>query len=185
LVQERAAARRAEEKQRAETEAWAKVAASTLIADFEAFLKQWPNDAHAPDAKARIKELRSGRFTRRSVLKGFGIGIGTSALVYLTFKPGQLIWRQIHDQSLRTLSGYTDWVNSVVFSSDGRTLASASYETIKLWDAASGRELCTLSGHTDWVASVAFSPDGRMLASASWDKTVKLWDVSPYTAAAR
>jgi hypothetical protein len=63
------AARQAEEKKRAETDFWAKVAASTQIGDFDAFLKQWPDGAHAKDAKARIRELRGGGFTRRGVLK--------------------------------------------------------------------------------------------------------------------
>ena len=80
------AAREAEQRKRAETEAWAKVAASTLIADFEAFLKQWPDGAHAKDAGARVKQLRGGRFTRRAVLKGFRIGAGVivTAIVVVT-----------------------------------------------------------------------------------------------------
>lgn len=78
-----------------------------------------------------------------------------------------------------SLVGHTEAVSSVAFSSDGKTLASASWdETIKLWDAQTGQERATLTGHTDKVVSVAFSPGGKTLASASRDKTIKLWDAA-------
>jgi WD40 repeat protein len=78
------------------------------------------------------------------------------------------LWDVATGREVRTLTGHTDWVNSVAFSPDGRLLASGSGdETIKLWDVATGREVRTLTGHTDYVKSVAFSPNGKLLASGS------------------
>jgi WD40 repeat protein len=79
----------------------------------------------------------------------------------------------------QTLSGHSDWVNSVAISPDGRTLASGSHDkTIKIWNLATGEQIRTLSGHSYSVYSVAISPDGRTLASGSRDKTIKIWNLA-------
>jgi WD40 repeat protein len=55
-----------------------------------------------------------------------------------------------------------DRVNTIAFSSDGRTLVSGSEDTtIKVWDVLSQREKSTLSGHEAKVSCLAFSDDGR------------------------
>ena len=74
-----------------------------------------------------------------------------------------------------TLEGHRHWVLSVAFSPDGKTLASGSYDNIRLWDVETGTNTTTFSGFID-ALSVAFSPDGTILASGSQDFAVRLWD---------
>ncbi len=88
----------------------------------------------------------------------------------------------VHRKSVNNMSGDDDWVNNMLFSPDGKTLASTggvwNDRTIRLWDVTTGKHLHTLIKHTYGVNSMAFSPDGQTLASGSKDETIRLWDVS-------
>ncbi|CAE7152603.1 unnamed protein product, partial [Rhizoctonia solani] len=74
----------------------------------------------------------------------------------------------------------TDWVYSVAFSPDGKSVASGSYDqTVRMWDAHNSSSIGEpLRGHSDSVNSVSYSPLGNLIASASYDSTIRLWDTN-------
>lgn len=74
-------------------------------------------------------------------------------------------------------TGHTFPINVAVFSPDGTLIASGGMDnSVKLWEAVTGREVRSLHGHANEVTLLAFSPDGRRLASGSQD-SVKIWEV--------
>jgi Caspase domain/WD domain, G-beta repeat len=95
-------------------------------------------------------------WTRRSraVLAGLVV------LLVAAMATTTLIARSYSASHGQSTTGHTGAVTSLVFSPDGRTLASASLDrTVRLWDTATNRPIGgPLSGHTGQVRSVAFSP---------------------------
>jgi WD40 repeat protein/tRNA A-37 threonylcarbamoyl transferase component Bud32 len=110
-------------------------------------------------------------------------------------KPGQddlrgfewwYLWRQSHTEK-RTLTGHTRPVGSLEYSPDGKWLATAAGEEIRVWDPATGRTRCTISLSPDVATAVAFRPDGAALAvgvqgpNAKAKKAlpqVQIWDLA-------
>ncbi|CAE6463896.1 unnamed protein product [Rhizoctonia solani] len=83
-------------------------------------------------------------------------------------------------QALITHEGHTGEAYSVVFSPDGKSVASGSDDTtIRIWDAYHPSPIGgAFKGHTEIIRSIAYSPLGDVVTSGSWDRTVRLWDIN-------
>lgn len=121
-------------------------------------------------------------------------GDGGSFLSQLAFRAdGHLIASANSDKAIKiwdvtaknrplSLSGNSRQLTSIVLSSDGQLLASASGDTAKVYDSTSGQELRSLSVPTssmfptNLILCIAFGPEGRVLATGGVDSQIRLWD---------
>ena len=94
------------------------------------------------------------------------------------------LWDPITGASRGVLEGHMGSVRAVIFSPDGRLLASGSDDnTIRLWNPKTGDSYGMLEA-LGFIESLAFSHDGQILASTQLSKdskhTIKLWDCGTY-----
>jgi WD40 repeat protein len=77
---------------------------------------------------------------------------------------------RLHGQEEVVLKGHTDWITSVAYARDGKTLVSTSLDgSLRLWAIPSGEELATMSSEV--LSCVCFSPDGKLIAAGGIDES--------------
>ena len=71
--------------------------------------------------------------------------------------------------------GHESEIYNVVFSPNGRSLASASaHQSVQIWNIHDGSS--KVFGPDIQFISVAFSPDGRYVAAGDYDASLWIWD---------
>ncbi|QPP06204.1 protein kinase [Streptomyces bathyalis] len=73
--------------------------------------------------------------------------------------------------------GFISSSDDVESSPDGKTLATAHFSDVRLWDQEDGTPLAVLTGFEDGDQKVAFSPGGRLVATAAGDGKIRMWKV--------
>ena len=89
------------------------------------------------------------------------------------------IWNTVTGECEAELKGHSSYINSAVFSPDGRHVVSASDDqTARIWNTATGECEAELKGHSSYVNSAVFSSDCRHIVSASFDQTARIWNTA-------
>jgi hypothetical protein len=148
--------------------------------------------ALAPDAQMiatagreglRLWDLASGKEQVRDEMNRHGC-------VAVAFSPDSKIvasgdsetvklWEVATGKEVQTLHGFKGEVSYLIFSADGRTLFTSSYDHfVRLWEVRTGRMIHEIEAHTGWVWGLALSPDEKKLASCSVDTRLLCWDLA-------
>jgi RNA polymerase sigma factor (sigma-70 family) len=139
--------------------------------------------AFTPDGKfvavARRKMVVQGTEKEAGALKGIGERTGVSVEEVATGKEVVFV--------------KTGETNILALSADGRLLATADYNLVRVWDVATGKEIDRRSRHQALpggpaqaaITSVALLPGGRRLATGLMDGTILIWELAPQAAAVK
>ena len=86
------------------------------------------------------------------------------------------VWQLATQKEVLQLQGHKSTIESITYSPDGTTLASAGYASpVFVWNLSTGKPVRRFPIDGSTAYCVAFSPDGKRLAVASWN--VQLWNV--------
>lgn len=79
----------------------------------------------------------------------------------------------------RSMAGQFDrYLGALAWSPDGRWLAAAGDDEVRVWDAATGALARSFAGHSRFTVRLDWSPDSSRVASASHDGTARVWSVT-------
>ncbi len=84
-------------------------------------------------------------------------------------------WESATLRKIAEIQKHKAAVSSVVFSPDGKIVASADKDEIALWDASSRKRIHTISAQAIPVYSLAFAPDGKRLVAGKRDAAVRMY----------
>jgi WD40 repeat protein len=179
---------------------WGLLVAALARAPQPALAQQPPGKERDEPANKGTPAKAPDRLKLRMTFKGHGTGVYALAfssdgkLLAAGSDDGSIkIWNTTTGKEVKTLAAHQDVV-SLVFSPDGKALASTSHSfklpnktepaAVRLWDVATWEEKVKLKDNEGTFHHPTFSPDGKVLAAVvGWKDGldvdhVILWDTS-------
>ena len=80
-------------------------------------------------------------------------------------------------QQVKTLDRFMNSVSGLVFTPDGKTIVGGVDNSVRIWNAQTGKHKMLLSEHKG-LRCIGMSPDGMIIATGSEDTTIRLWDIN-------
>ena len=89
------------------------------------------------------------------------------------------LWDVNTGEQRQLLKGHTASILNISFSSDLRTVASASMDgSVRIWDVNTGRQLHAFDNHFGTYTCFAMSTDGKTVVAPTSARIVTTWDIS-------
>lgn len=159
---------------------------------FESWFKEPPREialsndgqliAMAFGSHIEIRSVRTRRVVmefERHALWVFSIEFSAENSLVLSVSHDSIwIWDPVTGKNIKSLDGFTGFLNFAHFSPDGSLIASSSEDrTITLWKASTGDRTHVLTGSDQGLYGAIFSPDGKVVVTPS-RMSAKTWDTS-------
>jgi WD40 repeat protein len=131
---------------------------------YHTHVQVWDREGHC---RKKLPAPRGVAYPEAVAVQGrvLAISCGKSAVLF-DLERGEEVGRLEH--ALRP--------NRIVFSPDGRLLASCAGRRVWLWDLATRQVVARSPAFRKYAEALAFHPEGKLLAGGSGDGEVRLWD---------
>ncbi len=111
-------------------------------------------------------------------LLGFGLFLSLCALPFTTAEDSKpAVSKPKELKSTAHFDGFDNWVTSVTFSPDGKTLAVGTHNAVQLWSVSEKKPAAVWKNGSGYARSLAFLPGGQKLVIGAY-QSASVWDVA-------